>query len=97
MADVSIHHASLESAIFDLQQEANNVVTHMDNLAGGLLPLRETFQGDGRVEFDAFEQAVSTAQGEMRENLRQAIIALQNMHDTHRTADRQGANTFAAG
>ncbi|MDH6108936.1 uncharacterized protein YukE [Kitasatospora sp. MAP12-15] len=95
MADLTLHHETINQAVQELQAAGNTMRNDMDHLVQVLTPLQEHFQGAAATAFTDFLAAVNQNETQMTEDIAAAASCLGTMHETMVTADNQAAAGYS--
>ncbi|MDH6133264.1 uncharacterized protein YukE [Kitasatospora sp. MAA4] len=94
MADLTLHHETVDQAVQELQAAGTTMTNDLEHLVQVLTPLKEHFQGAAATAFEEFLAAVNANEQKMTEDIAAAAACLDNMHQTMTAADHAGAAGF---
>ncbi|WP_035792372.1 WXG100 family type VII secretion target [Kitasatospora mediocidica] len=95
MADLTLHHETVDQAVQELQAAGNTMKSDLDHLVQVLTPLQEHFQGAAATAFTEFLAAVNQNEQQMTDDIAAAAACLDSMHQTMTHADNQAAAGYS--
>ncbi|WP_035841685.1 WXG100 family type VII secretion target [Kitasatospora azatica] len=93
MANIQLHHESIDNAFQDLLQAAQSMQNNLDELIQTLTPLR-AHSGSYKEAFEQFFTAVQQNEGQMHQDITKGAQILDEMNHTMRYADQAAAQGF---
>jgi uncharacterized protein YukE len=94
MADILIHHETLDQATQDMQGLTRQMTASMEELKQLLVGVAQDFTGNASDSWQEFQTTVDNANTAMNHDFGTGGTTLLEMHQYHRNADNQGAAIF---
>jgi uncharacterized protein YukE len=94
MADIQLTPAHIDQIIDEMRTASNTATSNMDQTVAELQQYSAEFSGNTAAAWADYQTTVNANEGRLREDLSQAIVALNEMKELIIAADSRSSGLF---